>query len=142
MAPATHRRHLQYSTDTETDMEIVLLDNLIECSGSRWLTCIVMVGGKPVATCEVSGWDKSHVWIMSLCVQSKHRGKGIGTQMVNAIIATARKAGKLSILLYVNKANEGACRLYRRLGFASHAEDATDLHMHFTINQPRPRRRA
>ena len=53
----------------------------------------------------------------TLAVQPDMRGQGIGTQLVDAVVALANAEGKCFVTLEVEDINPRAERLYERLGF-------------------------
>ncbi len=56
-------------------------------------------------------------WISNVFVSDGARGKGIGTALLNAAIDACRADGKRFVSLTVADKNEGAQRLYKKLGF-------------------------
>jgi ribosomal protein S18 acetylase RimI-like enzyme len=60
---------------------------------------------------------KDHWRIEVLAVAESARGTGIGTRLLGAAIESARDAGVHSVGLEVVDVNDGALRLYERLGF-------------------------
>jgi ribosomal protein S18 acetylase RimI-like enzyme len=60
---------------------------------------------------------KEHWRIEVLAVAESTRGTGIGTELLKAVIESAREAGMRSVGLEVVDVNDGALRLYERLGF-------------------------
>lgn len=56
-------------------------------------------------------------WISSAFVSEDARGKGIGTALINAAIEACRASGRRFVSLAVANKNEGAQRLYKKLGF-------------------------
>jgi ribosomal protein S18 acetylase RimI-like enzyme len=58
-----------------------------------------------------------HWRIEVLAVAESARGTGIGTELLKAVIESARGAGMRSVGLEVVDVNDGALRLYERLGF-------------------------
>ncbi len=58
-----------------------------------------------------------HLLMDGIAVSQAVRGKGIGTKLLQAIEAHARKLKKLAIRLDVIDTNPGARRLYERFGF-------------------------
>jgi L-amino acid N-acyltransferase YncA len=50
-------------------------------------------------------------------VRRDHWGRGIGTALMSALIAAARKSGKHSMIAAVDGANEKSIMLHQRLGF-------------------------
>ena len=57
-------------------------------------------------------------WLESLHVAATARGRGIGTSLMQEVARAIRARGRNSMRLGVVKGNEGAGRLYRRLGAA------------------------
>jgi phosphinothricin acetyltransferase len=53
----------------------------------------------------------------SVHIMPAARGKGIGAQLVNALLPLARKQGKHVMVGAIDAANEGSIRFHRRLGF-------------------------
>jgi GNAT superfamily N-acetyltransferase len=58
-------------------------------------------------------------WIDELFVTPTHRGKGIGTQLLNFAETASREHGAQTLHLEVNHGNR-AIELYRRRGFIEH----------------------
>ncbi|MBZ0296779.1 MAG: GNAT family N-acetyltransferase, partial [Anaerolineae bacterium] len=56
-------------------------------------------------------------WIGGLGVASEHRRQGIGRQLMQALLHTARELGLTQVQLEVIDDNEAAVNLYRDLGF-------------------------
>ena len=53
----------------------------------------------------------------SVHVDGKYRGRGIGTQLITALIAHAAALGKHVMVGGIDASNEGSLRLHARLGF-------------------------
>jgi ribosomal protein S18 acetylase RimI-like enzyme len=68
------------------------------------------------------------VHIVDIMILPGKRGWGIGTAAIREILATAAVARK-RVRLSVNTANEGAIRLYERLGFRTIGQDAVQYFM-------------
>ena len=75
--------------------------------------------GSPVGRLYVDRWSKE-IRIMDIALLPRHRGHGIGTHLLRALIAEAAAAQKL-LSIHVERMNP-ALRLYERLGFEM-AED-------------------
>jgi ribosomal protein S18 acetylase RimI-like enzyme len=60
--------------------------------------------------------------VYELFVEADHRGRGIGEAAAEAAIRALHAAGVSKIQLEVMVGNEGAARLWRKLGFARVAE--------------------
>lgn len=57
--------------------------------------------------------------LIAFCVtEPAHAGQGHATALMAAALGALHAAGDTRVRLYVNPANVGAIRLYRRLGFA------------------------
>jgi ribosomal protein S18 acetylase RimI-like enzyme len=67
--------------------------------------------------------------IVDLALLPEWRGRGIGTALIEALFAEARRADK-GVGISVEKFNP-AQRLYRRLGFREYAEDGIYWFMHW-----------
>lgn len=66
---------------------------------------------------------------LAIAVVPSARGKGIGSQLLDTLLARAREAGYPSISLSVDRNNAGAIELYERHGFTRVGEDADSLTM-------------
>lgn len=60
--------------------------------------------------------ETDRLWLDEIQIDPKFQNQGIGTVVIAEIIATARDR-RLPVHLRVLRANRGAHRLYRRLGF-------------------------
>ena len=58
-------------------------------------------------------------WVDELFVKAAHRGRGIGTQLLDLAEDASRRAGAKVLHLEVNRGNP-ARELYRRRGFSEH----------------------
>ena len=56
-----------------------------------------------------------------------YRGKGVGTALLEYVIAEARKQGVLRLMLLTDRQNKRAQALYRKLGFAESTMKAMRL---------------
>lgn len=68
--------------------------------------------------------EAGELYLDSLCVSNKYRGKGIATQLIQAAIAHSEELGIPAVGLLVDKGNPKAEDLYARLGF-QYVEDTT-----------------
>lgn len=55
--------------------------------------------------------------ILKVAVAADYRNQGIGTELMNALIAGARERGASTVLLEVRPSNQGGLSLYRSLAF-------------------------
>jgi ribosomal-protein-alanine N-acetyltransferase len=63
--------------------------------------------------------DQAH--INNLAVRPELRGQGLGTHLLEAIVAEARHLGATSLTLEVRRSNIAAQRLYAKAGFFEHS---------------------
>ena len=57
------------------------------------------------------------LWISDLIVDESHRGKGIGTMLMEKVKEVAKENGVDRVQLNVNALNSGAIKLYEKQGF-------------------------
>ncbi|MBN2308605.1 MAG: GNAT family N-acetyltransferase [Candidatus Hydrogenedentes bacterium] len=76
---------------------------------------------------RVVGW--AFLWEMDcgmptfgLAVADSHRGQGLGSRLMDAVIEAGRAAGKSKVVLTVVQDNEKARRMYERRGFVRTGE--------------------
>jgi ribosomal protein S18 acetylase RimI-like enzyme len=67
--------------------------------------------------------DRARFLMDGVCVATHARGRGIGSRLVEAICAEARRRGYAEVRLDVIDTNWRAKALYERLGFAAAGED-------------------
>jgi GNAT superfamily N-acetyltransferase len=75
--------------------------------------------GEPVGHAHVA-WERTTLGVpevQDVFVPEELRGRGIGTRLSRAAEALARARGYGALSIGASVANEGALRLYRRLGF-------------------------
>ncbi|MDN7135399.1 GNAT family N-acetyltransferase [Pseudidiomarina terrestris] len=63
------------------------------------------------------GGEPHSLWLMSLLVSAKQRGKGIGVKLLKHWLAIAEQLGYQTIQLSVAPENHAAIELYRQNGF-------------------------
>jgi len=88
---------------------------------------IVVVDGQPVGVVQLFD-SKDVVEIGEIQVLPKHQNRGIGTSIVSDVIESAKKNSKCASL-YLGLKNQGALRLYKRLGFEETARSDTHIFM-------------
>jgi ribosomal protein S18 acetylase RimI-like enzyme len=72
--------------------------------------------------------DPGDFYIDTLCVNPEHQGKRIGTKLIQAAEQEAYRKGYDRISLNAEQYNEGAIKLYSRLGFVT--EKVIDINGH------------
>ena len=80
---------------------------------------VILVDGEPAGRLYVHR-GPSEIRIVDIALLPEHRGSGIGTRLLEELLAEGDAAGK-SVTIHVERMNP-ALRLYERLGF-SVAED-------------------
>ena len=70
----------------------------------------------------------SHIWLVKLYLLAKHRGQGIGSQVLQGVQESATAQGK-PVTLRVLRVNRRAQALYAKHGFKVTEESAERLHM-------------
>ncbi len=73
---------------------------------------------------------------LAIAVVPNARGRGVGSALLEALLARARAAGYAAISLSVDRRNAGAIELYERHGFARVDEDADSLTMLARLESP------
>jgi GNAT superfamily N-acetyltransferase len=94
---------------------------------------IAWEGGEPVGHAHVS-WDRTTLGIpeiQDVFVPPELRGRGIGTELSRAAEQLAGERGHARVSISASVANEGALRLYRRLGYRD--ADLPPQHVQGTI---------
>jgi RimJ/RimL family protein N-acetyltransferase len=77
-------------------------------------------GGEVVGSLNLFGQthpQRRHSAGFGLSLLAAHRGKGLGTRLINEMLDWAGKAGLARVELEVLSNNSGAVKLYRRMGF-------------------------
>lgn len=76
--------------------------------------------GRPIATVSINERPERPglLHLFALDVAEPLRNSGIGTQMIAFVEAEARRRGLSGVYLEVGATNDGARRLYERLGYA------------------------
>jgi ribosomal protein S18 acetylase RimI-like enzyme len=80
---------------------------------------VVLLGGEPVGRLYLARTEQE-LLILDVSLLPEHRGRGIGTALLRAVLDEAAAAGK-RVRLHVERSNR-ALRLYRRLGFREVAD--------------------
>ena len=97
------------------DIEAYLLDSdtptLVACDAKRKVAGFAML--------RLLGDD---VELMTIAVQPKYRGKGVGAALLNACFEDLRMTAGKRMILEVAADNPAAIRLYQKLGFAKLSE--------------------
>lgn len=78
--------------------------------------------------------DDQSYYICGMAIDAQHRGKGLGTRLLDEAERTAKRLGFAKLSLVVFEQNAGAHRLYLRSGYAETRRCAVVAHplIHFT----------
>ena len=90
---------------------------------------VILAEGSPIGRLYVARWPEE-VRIVDIALLPEHRGAGIGTSLLEALISEAESSGK-TLSIHVERFNP-ALRLYERLGF----EKAADKGVYFLMRRP------
>ena len=91
---------------------------------------IIVMDNRPVGRMIVAREDQE-LRLVDIALLGEHRNNGIGTRLIQELIAEAAKVGK-PLRLQVLKSNPAA-RLYSRLGFLPMGDDGLYLHMELPV---------
>ena len=100
---------------------------------------IVRLGNAPVGrlTVDRSG---SEITVLDIALLSEHRSRGLGSQLLTAILDEAEESGR-SVALIVERANSGARAFYEQLGFAVAVKREIHLELRWTRGTGGPTQR-
>jgi ribosomal protein S18 acetylase RimI-like enzyme len=90
---------------------------------------VIEVEGEPAGRLYVARWE-SEIRIMDIALLPEYRGRGIGTDLLRALLDEGARSGK-RVSIHVEKHNP-AWRLYERLGF----EPVADRGVHVLMEVP------
>ena len=97
---------------------------LIGCAGLEVLPLFANGAYAPISGVRTGpGYEKEleellyRPLLSNLAVAQEHRGKGVGKELIRECEAEVVRMGFTELLLKVDHTNEGAYRLYRRLGY-------------------------
>ena len=69
----------------------------------------------------------NELYLSKFYLHKSHRGQGMARQMMDFVIAEAKKTGASSVTLNVNKYNDLAIAVYEKLGFKRLRSEKTDI---------------
>ena len=140
--------HAYYWKERAPDTGLGPVALYVKAWGRRGDTAVIALeGGFPVGAAwyRLFGKDKpGYAFVdertpeLAIAVVPNARGKGVGSKLLDALLARARNAGHPTISLSVDRANAGAIELYSRHGFERVAEDQDSVTMLAQLDSPRP----
>lgn len=90
---------------------------------------MVEEAGAPIGRLYLDRWD-DQIRIMDVALLPAYRGRGVGTQLLEQILAEGRQL-KLPVTIHVERFNP-ALRLYERLGFRVEEDKGVYLFLKWT----------
>jgi GNAT superfamily N-acetyltransferase len=85
---------------------------------------LILLAGMPIGRIYLARWE-DQVRIVDIALLPEHRGQGIGTAFLRAVLAEGARLG-LAVTIHVERFNP-ALRLYERLGFRTAADKGVYL---------------
>jgi [ribosomal protein S18]-alanine N-acetyltransferase len=89
----------------------------VEYSRNAPVVFLVATVGGSIAGYSIACFTRHGAEIVSVGVRPKFRQQGVATALLKKTLQRVKKAGAAAVWLMVRRENEGAIRLYRRLGF-------------------------
>lgn len=98
--------------------------------GGDWI-CVAESEGQTIAFLSIEEYHEpaDYIYLDDLSVGRDHRGRGIGTALIETAEQYARNRGIPQIIFHVEKSNTRAHKLYRRLGFVDENDEGTRIRM-------------
>lgn len=101
--------------------------------GQCWL--VARQAGKMLGFAHALPDEPAGAWKLDkLYVHPEHQRQGIGRRLLDAVIAHAREAGAVRLVLRVNKYNAAALTAYARYGFRVYGEHVLDIGNGFVMD--------
>ncbi len=73
--------------------------------------------------------EDGYIYLDDFSVTARCRHQGIGTKLIGLAEDYAESTGIAAVVLHVEKANEGARQLYRKLGYRDHEDQGERILM-------------
>lgn len=109
-----------------------ILRQFLDIAGELFQVCKDSEGNVIAYGIIVPSANQGSGWLLSLAVSFPHRRKGIGTELVNQLLAKAKSSSLEKIYLTVEPDNKPAIFLYERLGFiAAKVEHQYQIERHY-----------
>jgi ribosomal protein S18 acetylase RimI-like enzyme len=113
--------------DVDSDRRVALENDLLACvSRPGCAVLLVSVAGVPAAIAR-RATTKDGSYLSSIGTRPAFRGRGLGALATALAIRDALKAESPIVHLAVEADNDGALRLYERLGFQTVGEASPDM---------------
>jgi ribosomal protein S18 acetylase RimI-like enzyme len=99
----------------------------------RWFELLV-VDGEPVGYCSYALTPPDEMKLEQLYCLASMRGRGLGGMMLRHVEGQAKKHGRPSVWLTVNRGNAGSIAIYRKAGFTVREEAVFDIGNGFVMD--------
>ncbi len=96
---------------------------------------VIELAGAPIGRLYLTPLGDDELRIIDIALLPEHRGAGIGTHLIEEVVADGKRTGRF-VSLHVERWNP-ALALYERLGFERAGE--TEVHLRMERLRPRPR---
>ena len=117
-----------YHTNDVKGYEDGYLDKFF--SGGGDLIYVAELENKVVAFLSVEVYkDDGYIYLDDFSVTAACRGHGIGTKLIRLAEEYSASVGIPAVVLHVDKANEGARQLYKKLGYLEHEDQGNRILM-------------
>ena len=100
------------------EQEEAILDSI--CKNPRSIMLLAFEGDEIVGNASIHGSSRprfSHRYELAVTVRKSHWGRGIGTALMERLIAFAKEIGAEVVSLEVRSDNDRAIALYKKFGF-------------------------
>jgi L-amino acid N-acyltransferase len=89
--------------------------------GGNYPLLVAELNGEIVGYCGLSPYNAKAAYArtveLSIYLSDKHRGKGIGSELMNAIIEKAKMLEFHTIIAGITEGNDGSVKLHEKFGF-------------------------
>ncbi len=116
---------IQALADRPQAFSVLAFDDASSVSETQAVGLINCIEGFSTFACQPL------VNVHDVAVLASHRGQGIAEKMLQLVEQIARERGACKLTLEVLQGNEGAARLYQRVGFAHYQLDPSLGQAHF-----------
>ena len=101
-----------FSANRQTPWSFVNFENSLQHS----LSTVVCINSHLVGFVVVSS-VLDHAEVEDICVDKRYRNQGIGSALINELIARAKRLGMSQLFLEVAENNQSAIAVYNKIGF-------------------------
>lgn len=105
-----------------------------QVNGQRYSYFAVSDGDDLCGYFAVKPESDDRFFLSKLYLRSDKRGQGTASQMLGRVFEEARRLGKRSVYLTVNKHNSHAIAVYKKTGFKVIGEPVTDIGIGFVMD--------